>query len=92
MNENNVLGYYFYFSKLYPFKTKNFTSYMISDDLNNNEENQKIVKYKTIIKPIQKIAISNEKKGNYGSDIDNNKNIYNNNIQNNEDCKGQLSK
>ena len=34
--DNTLLGYYFYFSKLYPFKTKNFTSYMISDDLNNN--------------------------------------------------------
>ncbi len=63
--DNTLLGYYFYFSKLYPFETKNFISYKISDDSDNNDENQKTVKYKTIIRPIQKFGVCDGQKRNY---------------------------
>ena len=73
--DNKLLGYYFYFSRLFPSETKNFISYRVKDDLDDNEENQKRIKYKTIIKPIQKYNIINKEKRISNSDID--KAIYN---------------
>ena len=56
-----LAGYYFYFSKIYPYETKNFISYTTKNDIDKNGEFTKIVKYKTIIKP-HSTVIYNEKK------------------------------
>ena len=59
--DNKLLGYYFYFSKLYPSKTKNFICYNISEKNDKNGDLIKITKYKTIFKSSQKIFNDNNK-------------------------------
>ena len=53
--DNHLIGYYFYFSKLYPIDVKNFMSYSINakNEYDKNGELKQITKYKTIIKPLQ---------------------------------------
>ena len=55
--EKKLLGYYFFFSKLYPHETKNFISYNSTD-----EDMKKIIKYKTIIKPLYQSSIIKKKR------------------------------
>lgn len=83
--DNKLLGYYFYFSKLFPSETKNFIGYMASEDLNNNGENKKIIKYKTIIKPLQKVRVISQERRISDSGVSKYKisNISNKNSENN---------
>ena len=85
--DNKLLGYYFYFSKLFPSDTKNFISYMTSDNLDNNGENKKIIKYKTIIKPIQKVRVISQEKRTSDKDVSKNKasNINNKSSESNKE-------
>ena len=93
MMDNTLLGYYFYFSRLYLPETKNFISYQISADLNNNGENKKIVKYKTIIRPMQKIkSVYKERKRISASEIGKNKISINNSSTKSEEFNSFISK
>ena len=60
--DNKLLGYYFFFSKLYPYETSNFISYMDNEE-KNGEIKQK-VKYKTLIRSYQKLEIIPKEKNN----------------------------
>ena len=53
--DNKLLGYYFYFSKLYPTNTNNFINYYITEKNNYDKKGdlKKITKYKTIFKTPQ---------------------------------------
>ena len=70
--DNKLLGYYFYFSKLYPSKTKNFICYNVSEknDYDKNGDLNNITKYKTIFKSSQKnLHAINQKKRKSCSEI-----------------------
>ena len=76
--DNKLLGYYFFFSKLYPLEANNFITYTINDELNQNGEYSKLIKYKTIIKHPNKSTIISKIKNKkvYNSVIEKNKNNY----------------
>ena len=60
--DNQLVGYYFYFSKLDISENKNFFIYNSTDNLDINDEFKKKAKYKTLFKPPQKSSIINKKK------------------------------
>ena len=98
--DNKLLGYYFFFSKLNLPENKNFMSYSIESHKNNsnkNDEINKIIKYKAIIKPSPKLSIilneSNKKNKINNTSINNCHTINNNNIiKNSEETSSYISK
>ena len=60
--DNKLLGYYFYFSKLFPSKTKNFICYNVSEKNDKIGDLKKITKYKTIFKSSQNDLNDNNQK------------------------------
>ena len=60
--DNQLVGYYFYFSKLDYSENKNFFIYNSTDNIDKDDEFKKKVKYKTLFKPLQRSSIINKKK------------------------------
>ena len=95
--DNELLGYYFYFSKLNPSEDNNFISYSLTkkNDIDNDKKEgtlKKTIKYKLIFQNPEFISNEINKKQIYHSDLNHHNNINNNNKENDRICNSLVSK